>query len=164
MTSSPAYVHQHALGVLYVLLYEYLTRTGVGEALFSPSDVELAPNDTARPDIYVIPPAEGARLLALRRRHDAGRRLLLAVEALSPSGVRNDRLKRRRHYARSHVEYWIVDLDARVIERNAPGDPRVDLHDERLAWHPEGATEPLVLDVPAYFARVLGPDPDAPGA
>jgi Uma2 family endonuclease len=160
VSSSPAYVHQRAVGELYVLLREYLDRAGVGEALLSPSDVELAPNDTAQPDVYAIPREEGARLLALRR-HEPARRLLLAVEVLSPSTVRNDRLKKRRHYVRNRVEYWVVDLDARLIERNAPGDPRVDLHGEELVWHPEGAPEPLVIDVAAYFARVLGPDPDA---
>jgi hypothetical protein len=55
----------------------------------------------------------------------------------------------------------VIDLDARAIERNAPGDPRVDLRDETLSWHPPAAGEPLVVDVAAYFARVLGPDPDA---
>ena len=161
VSPSPTYVHQRAVRVLLVLLDEYVSRTGVGEALASPSDVEVAPNNTAQPDVYVIPREEGERLLALRR-YDPARRLLLAAEVLSPSSVRNDRLKKRRHYVRNMVEYWVVDLDARAIARNAPGDPRVDLHDEELVWHPEGAPEPLVLDVAAYFTRVLGPDPDAP--
>jgi Uma2 family endonuclease len=161
VSSSPAYVHQIAVGELYVLLREYTLRTGVGRALFSPSDVELAPNNTAQPDLYVIPREEGTRLLALRR-HEPARHLLLAAEVLSPSTARHDQLTKRHHYVRNRVEYWVVDLDARAIWRNAPGDPRVELHGEELVWHPEGATEPFVLDVPAYFARVLGPDPDAP--
>lgn len=161
VSPSPAYVHQRAVRVLLVLLDEYVSRTGVGEALASPSDVEVAPDNTAQPDVYVIPGEEGERLLALRR-HDPARRLLLAAEVLSPSSVRNDRLKKRRHYVRHGVEYWVVDLDARAIERNAPGEEWFTMHDEELVWHPEGASEPLVLDVAAYFTRVLGPDPDAP--
>ena len=125
----------------------------------SPSDVEVPPNTTAQPAVYVIPLDERARLLQLRRLEPA-RRLLLAAGVLSPSSIRNDRLKKRRHYVGSGVEYWVVDLDTRVIERNAPGDERVDLNDERLSWHPAGATEPLVIDVVDYFRRVLGPDPE----
>jgi Uma2 family endonuclease len=159
VSPSPAYVHQRAVQELYALLREYLAREPVGEAMVSPSDVEVAPNTTAQPDVYVIPPAEGARLLQLRR-HEPARRLLLAAEVISPSSVRNDRLKKRRHYVRNGVEYWVVDLDSRVFERNAPGDEKVDLHDERLVWHPAGAREPLVIDVVGYFRRVLGPDPD----
>jgi Uma2 family endonuclease len=160
VTSSPAYVHQRAVGELFVLLREYVSRTGIGEALMSPSDVELAPNNTAQPDVYVIPLEEGRRLLALRR-HEPARQLLLAAEVLSPSSVRHDRLTKRRHYVRNRVEYWVVDRDARLIERNAPGEAGVELHDEELVWHPAGAPEPLVIDVAAYFTRVLGPDPDA---
>jgi Uma2 family endonuclease len=161
VSPSPTFAHQRAVGELYALLRECGIRTGVGEALMSPSDVEVAPDNTGQPDVFVIPRAEGARLLALRR-HEPARRLLLAAEVLSPSSVRNDRLKKRRHYVRNHVEYWVVDLDARAIERNAPGEERFTLHDEQLVWQPEGATEPLVLDVAAYFTRVLGPDPDEP--
>lgn len=31
---------------------------------------------------------------------------------------------------------------------------RVELLDERLAWHPEGATDPFELDLAAFFTRV----------
>jgi Uma2 family endonuclease len=157
VSPSPAYLHLVALRELFGILQPYLATQRVGEVLWSPSDVEVAPNTTAQPDLYVIPRDEGERLLRIRR-HEPARRLLLAVEILSPSSVRNDRLKKRRHYVGSGVEYWVVDLDARVIERNAPGDAKVDLHDEHLAWHPDGATEPLVLDVVDYFRRVLGAD------
>ena len=160
VSPSPAYAHQMAVAELYAPLREYTLRTGAGRALFSPSDVELAPDTTAQPDVYVIPLEEGQRLLALGR-HEPVRRLLLAVEVLSPSTARHDQLKKRRHYVRHAVEYWVVDLDARGFWRNAPGDPRVDLHDETLTWHPAPAAEPLVVDVAAYFARVLGRDPDA---
>jgi Uma2 family endonuclease len=160
VSRSPTYIHQVAVAELHAMLREYTLRTGIGRALFSPSDVEVAPNNTGQPDVFVLPQAEGERLLALRR-HEPVRRLLLAAEVLSPSSIRNDRLKKRRHYVRNHVEYWVVDLDTRVIERNAPGDPKFDLYDEQLVWHPAGAAEPLVIDVVDYFRRVLGPDADA---
>lgn len=52
-------------------------------------------------------------------------------------------------------EYWIVDLDSRTIERSTPSDARVEVLAERLEWRPEGATSPLVIDLPEYFARGL---------
>jgi len=53
------------------------------------------------------------------------------------------------------AEYWIVDLDARTIERSTPADPRVDVLVDRVDWQPEGAASPITIDLPAYFARVL---------
>ncbi len=44
--------------------------------------------------------------------------ILLAVEALSPSTARHDRVTKRQFFQRHDVqEYWIADLDAAVIER-----------------------------------------------
>jgi len=52
---------------------------------------------------------------------DGGRELLLAIEEISPSSARMDRVTRRRGY-QSHVsEYWIVDVDARIVEGGARG-------------------------------------------
>jgi Uma2 family endonuclease len=164
VTSSPEYHHQVALRELFLILHPYVVAHGLGEPLWSPSDVEVAPGNLAQPDLFVVTPGEAARFRG-RRGPEPIRALLLAVEAVSPSSVRNDRLKKRRHYVRNRVEYWVVDLDARAIERNAPGEEWSTLHDEELVWHPAGAPEPLVVDVAAYFTRVLGPDPDAePGA
>ena len=81
---------------------------------------------------------------------------LLAVEVLSPSTARSDRVVKRPLYREERVpEYWIVDLDSRTIERSTPDEPRPELLDERLDWSPEGATEHLTIDLPAYFARAL---------
>ena len=52
-------------------------------------------------------------------------------------------------------EYWIVDLDARAIERTTPAEARPEILADRLDWFPEGATAPLVIDLAKYFARVL---------
>ena len=50
-------------------------------------------------------------------------------------------------------EYWIVDLDARVIERWRPARETPELLRERLEWAP-GGRDPLVIDVTALFDRV----------
>ena len=83
------------------------------------------------------------------------RGLLLAVEVLSPSTGRHDRVTQRRFFQRVGVpDYWIVDAHSRVIERWRAGDERPELLDATLDWHPAGATEPLVLDLTRFFARV----------
>ena len=85
--------------------------------------------------------------------------LLLAIEVLSPSTAQNDRVKKRRYFSRNEVpEYWIVDCDARVIERWRPTDERPEIISERLVWNPVGATEPFTLDLAEFFADVFGED------
>jgi Uma2 family endonuclease len=85
--------------------------------------------------------------------------LRLAVEELLPSTARADRIVMRRRLQRAEVpEYWIVDLDARLVERWRPGDRRPELREERLEWRPDPSFEPLVLDLPALFREVHGED------
>jgi Uma2 family endonuclease len=68
-----------------------------------------------------------------------------------------DRTIKRRLYQRAGVgEYWIVDLDARLVERWRPADARPELLTETLDWRPEGSAEPLSVDLPHFFADVLG--------
>jgi len=43
------------------------------------------------------------------------------------------------------------------MQVSRPTAPRVELYAGELRWHPAGAPEPLVVDVGAYFERVLGP-------
>ena len=81
---------------------------------------------------------------------------MLAVEVLSPSTARRDRREKRRLYQRFADEYWIVDLDARLVERWRPGDVRPEVLDETLSWQPAGAVEPLVVDLAAYFREAWG--------
>jgi Uma2 family endonuclease len=98
----------------------------------------------------VIPLTEGRRI----RRWSDVRALRLAVEVISPGSGRHGRVKKRRYYQRNGVpEYWIVDGQARVVERWTPDDPfRPEVLDATLAWHPAGAPAPLVIDVVALFA------------
>ncbi len=51
--------------------------------------------------------------------------------------------------------FWIVDLDARLIERWHCGDERPGLVTTVLEWQPEGAVQPFSLDVERYFATVF---------
>jgi Uma2 family endonuclease len=138
---------------LYKALWPYLDRHGIGELFFSPIDVEFAPDTMVEPDLVLFPPQAGP--LPPRFRGSDG--ALLAIEVLSPSTARSDRQKKRALYQRERVpEYWIVDLDARIVERWRPTDARPEILVEALMWLPSGATEPFVMKLPEYFARVWG--------
>jgi len=56
-------------------------------------------------------------------------------------------------------EYWIVDLEARLVERWRPGDDRPEILTERLEWAPEPEGAPLVIDIPEQFGRVFDTAP-----
>jgi len=151
-TPSPSPRHQDAIVEMYVLLREYLSRERVGHAFVSPADVIFSPKRVVQPDLFVAPLVAGRRP---DRWDDVGR-LLLAVEVLSPSTARADRVDKRALFREEGVsEYWIIDLDARTVERSTPADPRVEVLADQIEWTPEGAASPLTIDLTRYFARVL---------
>jgi hypothetical protein len=63
-----------------------------------------------------------------------------------------------RRTQRHLPDYWIVDLDARLIERWTPEDARPELITETLSWHPSGATTAFTLDLPVFFESVFATD------
>ena len=104
------------------------------------------------PDVFVLPLVDGRR----PRRFDEVSRLVLAVEILSTTTARADRVAKRTLFREEGVlEYWVVDLDARTIERSTPADARVDVLDARIQWRPEGALTSLSIDLADYFRRVI---------
>jgi Uma2 family endonuclease len=151
VTPSPAWVHQRAVSILLGELLSYLRREPVGRASTSPMDIELEPESIVQPDVFVLPVEESRRLIGKR----IARVLMLAAEVLSPSSGRHDRVTKRPIFQRHVGEYWIVDLEARLFERWRPGDERPEILLTTIEWHPGGATEPFVLDLPRYFAEVF---------
>lgn len=153
VTSAPSYDHQEAAFRLARVLDDYLRLHRVGHAFVAPAEVQLDPRSLVQPDVLVAPLVDGRR----PRGHELVSRLLLAAEILSPSTARYDRVTKRRYYQRAGTpEYWAVDVDARLIERWRPADERPEQLDATLVWHPEGASEPLTLDVARYFSDVMG--------
>jgi Uma2 family endonuclease len=152
MTPAPSWQHQEAIAVLYHHLRDWLSQHRVGHAVFAPADIELDPHTLVEPDLFVVPLKDGRKPAGWA---EAGS-LLLVVEILSPSSARADRIVKLRRYRRAGVpEYWIVDVDGRVIERWRHGHERPDVLADHLSWNPsEGAQ--FELDVAAYFAEVWG--------
>ena len=154
VTPAPAYPHQAALLVMIRALDPVLQRSETLALLPSPADIRFGPRILVQPDLFVFR-KESGRLL--RKWSEVGLPVL-AIEFLSPSTAARDRRGKRRIYQRAGVaEYWIVDLDARLVERWRPGDVRPEILDERLVWAPPELPAPLTIDLPALFTEVLGP-------
>lgn len=153
VTPAPRYDHQDAVAQLWRRLDEYLQVVRVGHATISPADVELDKHTLVQPDVFVVKLVEGRR----PKNWTDLQGLLLAVEILSPSSARADRTVKRRRYQREGIpEYWVVDVDARLVERWRPGDERPEILTDDVTWQPDVTREPLTVDLRAYFARVLG--------
>ena len=153
VTPAPSVVHQTAVLELAHRLMPYLKAAAHGRAIIAPADVEIAPDTMVEPDIFVIPPVAGR----LPRSWTEAGRLLLVVEVLSPSTARADRVRKRALYARERVpEYWIVDVDARVVERWRPDDERPEILSHRLEWRPDPGRAALAIDLVEYFTEVTG--------
>ena len=155
VTPSPNTPHQRAILELATVINLYVNREAVGVTFMSPADLELAPETIMQPDVFVVPQADVPDDEPMRWPHVRG--LLLAVEVLSPATQRQDRVRKRDFYLANHVvEYWIVDLAARVIERWTQDRATPDLRRDDISWHPAGASAPLVVDVRAFFASNVG--------
>jgi Uma2 family endonuclease len=149
VTPSPHWTHQRVAVALTALLYAYVRAQGIGELFVAPLDVNLEPGLVLQPDMLVVPNGE------LTKRDDVVRHLSLAVEIVSPSSARHDRVTKRPMYQRNRVpEYWIVDDRSRTVERWRPDDERPELIDGVIEWLPAGASQAFHLDLAAFFAEL----------
>ena len=153
VTPAPGWKHQHVAFALARRLDAHLRANGLGRAIMAPADVEFSPTRLLEPDVFAIRDVRGRPPMNYR---EAGQ-LLLVAEVLSPPTARHDRLTKRRIYMEEGVgEYWIVDADARTIERWRPGQDRPEMIDGVLRWEPASNVPPLDLDVEAMFEEALG--------
>ena len=153
VTPAPAPLHQRLVTAMIHQMDAYLRRTGVGRLLTSPADMAFGEDEILQPDLFVLP----ASLRPQFSTWSEVTSLLLAVEILSPSTARYDRIVKRRRYQRAGTpEYWIVDPDARVIERWSSNDERPEVASEVIEWQPAPDTPALLLDLPALFAEGWG--------
>ena len=152
VTPAPTFDHQDAVQRMFFPIREYLERIRAGYPAMSPADIEFDDETLVQPDVFVVPLVDGRRP---RRWRDITR-LLLAVEILSPSTARADRTVKRRLFQRVGVpDYWIVDVEARLVERWRPGDERPEIVTDSLTWQPDPAHAPLIIDLPPLFAAIL---------
>jgi len=153
VTPVPELPHQAVLGEFMYALSRGLEGNKELVLLSSPADIVLGPRTLVQPDLFVVRKPANVRLA---RWSDVGIPLL-AIEFLSPSTAARDRGAKRRIYQRAGVaEYWIVDLDARLVERWRPGDERPEIMSQTLRWEPGPNVQPIVVEVAELFRRVFG--------
>jgi Uma2 family endonuclease len=153
VSPAPSTVHQALVGRLFRRLDEYVGDGGSGH-VYPGGDVRRGTSTLLNPDVLVLP-REGRP----GAEWDATIDRWLAIEVLSPSTQLYDRNYKADAYLALGVrEVWLVDPRARAIEvhRTVGAEPvsSADL----LRWTAPGADAPLVLDVAALFAQVLGDD------
>ncbi len=135
VTPAPTYGHQLLVSRLMSYLFEYLKPPGRRDSLYtSPADITwgLSPReaeDLVQPDVFIVELAQ-----ATTTWRDVTR-LALAIEILSPSNTRADRVVKRRTYQRHGVAtYWVVDPVAQLVEVWHPADDRPEIVVEQLTW------------------------------
>lgn len=153
VSPSPRQAHQDAVRDLVLLLAPYVRAHRIGHLSFAPADLEIRPGESYQPDLFVLPLLEGGRR---PREWSEAATPLLVVEVSWPSTARFDRVVKRPAFQDAGVaEFWIVDLDTRLVERWRPGDARPEIAIDRFAWTPAGAAAALEIDLAAFFAGVL---------
>ena len=154
VTPAPGFRHQIVVLELARILADYCDREHVGVVVTSPSDLELVAGTITQPDLFVVPfdvfpDDETVPTWSVVTS------LHLAVEVTSPSSARIDRVEKRELYLEARVaEYWVVDVDARMIERWRKDRETPTVARQELTWHPAGAANRLRVDLPAFFAAV----------
>ncbi len=152
VSPSPRLTHQSVVGFLWREIEDYVRAHRVGAAFMAPGDLELDTHTLVQPDVYVLPLVDGRRP---RTQAEIGQPLLF-IEVLSPSTARFERVVKRHRYQRQGVEYWIVDLDARLIECWFPDCDRPSVHTDTVTWQPTGAASALTVDFTPIFVEALG--------
>lgn len=151
VSPTPRLLHQRAVQCLYRRLLTIVGDRDDVELFGVPGDLQLNARTVVEPDVFILPSNPASRL---QNWADAPIPLLVA-EVLSRSTASRDRGKKRRIYLKSGVEeYWIVDLDARAVERWRQDDSRPEIVDETLYFSLQvGVSGSIAL--PEFFAEVL---------
>ena len=119
--------------------------------LWPQNPVVILPDSEPQPDIVLL----AWRDDFYRQRLPQAADVALVVEVAETS-LRYDRRVKGPLYAEAGVrDYWIVDLDARLIERWRQGDQRPEIVTESLIWQPVAGVPALEVDLPRFFAGVL---------
>lgn len=151
VSPSPALRHQACVVELIYRFADYIARWQSCELFAGPGEVSPDEHTVIQPDVFVTALNEGKPAASW----ETSGPLLLAIEVLSPSTARFDRVRKRAKYLSMGAEYWIVDLDARVVEAWRPASAQPTIEDRRAEWTAPGASEALTVDLESFFRRVF---------
>ncbi len=150
VSPAPSVRHQLVLRRLANVLAAYLEPLGLADTLFDvAADVSWDAENSVQPDLLVIRPEE------LSRTWTTVRNLRLAAEVISPSSSRRDRVDKRGLYQEHRVEtYWIVDLEAGLVEQWRPDDPRPEIISDSVRWRVDRDAPELSIDLTRLFGNL----------
>ena len=143
-------IHQTLVARLVMAIGLYLETHHLGQ-VWPGIDFHAGPSTVLEPDV-AVGLGETARSLRSWKEFD---RPALAVEILSPGSARYDRGPKRERYLARGCEYWVVDPDARAVERWVPGASEPSIHRASVAWQPDASIEALTIDVGGLFRDLL---------
>ncbi len=154
VSPAPAPLHERAFTRLFHALSSYMLAQGLLETLHgSRADITWSDDVLVQPDLFVVAPTE------VSNSWKTYKTLLLAVEILSPSSRRRDRVEKRAIYAEYHVRtYWIVDAESALVEVWTPNEDRPQIVTDRLRWRATGDGPDLDIDLPTFFAALALPE------
>ena len=151
VSPGPDYRHQLVTRAITRALEDFLVAHPFAVVLNGPGEVEADEHSMVQPDVFVVPIVDGR---PPRDFHEAGV-LLLAVEVLSPSSARHDRVVKRKLYQRLGAEYWIIDPESRMVERWLPGATEAEMCDGAVSWHAPLAGAPFTIVLPDLMRAAL---------
>jgi Uma2 family endonuclease len=148
VTPAPEVPHQLVVGELARLLSNYMIRVAAARVIASPSDIRRGPKTRMQPDVFVVMMRDGK----LPTYPFDMSTLLLTIEVMSPSSEVTDRRDRRIAYLDGGVpEYWVVDADARHIERWRTGDEAPEIVTDVISFQAPGIDHALDIPLPEFF-------------
>lgn len=122
MSPWPMYNHNHIAFNIAVLFSNYL-RGKQCTAIPDGTDLYLTEEDRFVPDMMVVCDRDKIRRDGVHGAPD------LVVEVLSPSTMRNDRMRKKEVYQACGVrEYWLVDPENRTIEQYLLQEGKLELN------------------------------------
>ena len=148
VTPAPRPAHQTVQMNIAMALGPYVRQHHLGLMWLGPADVIFDEHTRFEPDALVALGDEARRMRSWRDLPEPA----LAVEILSPASARWDRGSKRERYLTRCAEYWIVDIEARLVERWRPGEDRPSIHRDVLEWQPDAGIPALRVDVPGLFS------------
>ncbi len=142
VTPAPSNVHEMVIARLSMVLVPYVAEQKLGLVHHARSIIRHGGSE-AEPDLFVRAVAAD-----VRKDWEDAPTPLLVVEVLSDATRQRDLRQKRAFYMEDArvPEYWIVDIDARVIRVVRPGHADLVVGDT-ITWQPGGAGRPLTFRV-----------------
>lgn len=148
VSPAPLTTHQEVASHLVWALESHVRGATLGRVYFAPTAVKLGEYDIVQPDIVFV----SSDQRGLVRDGVINGAPGLVVEILSPSTQRTDLVRKRVLYEQAGVsEYWIVDIDRRVIRQLVLRDGRYDEIDTSNADLQSSVIDGLQIDIASVF-------------